>query len=368
MDTMAEPFSRYLAQWLQTRRTGFLTLALATGILLVIVNRIFSFFLVSLPWDLSTKSVAFAMGLCLSLQLIGIPWFLGQIKEAFRAPESCGGEPNQYFCLLLQQRLRDRTPFLATLVFVLLPFVALNVLSIIELGTTPFFSYEHTFFALVFDFINMASGYLLLYLFAVILWILLVVGWTLNDAQGVTERKKVPIDILAPDGVGGLGSVQALVRSLITYYFIIVTLLIVSYLNPTTIWSYEALFVILMFIAGILFFFIGLSSIRNLARGRIAEEVGALNERIYSRYNRLKEIVSGGDDTNTDMLKKEQSVLDACYTERNRLMTLYDRNQAFDARTIAQSLASVIIPVLAFIVQLSSGADAFNKLLALVPF
>jgi hypothetical protein len=365
MNQLPESCSFYLERWLHSHRTWFLIAALAAGILVVVIYRIFSGFLVYLPWDISTVSVAFAMGLCLSLQLIGIPWFLVRMKETFLNPMSNQNLPAKEFYNLLLNRLCDRIPFVATLVFVLLPFVALEIQRILNLGTTQFYAYEHTVIALFLDIFNIATSYLLLYLFAIILWMLLVVGWTLNDAQG--DWEKVPVDILAPDGVGGLGSVQALVRSLITYYFIIVTLLIISYLHPTQIWSYEALIVILLLIAGILFFFIGLSSIRNLARGRIAEEIGALNNRIHTRYNRFKEIVSGEDETNTEMLKKEQSILDTCFTERNRLMTLYNKNQAFDVRTIAQSVASVILPLLAFIGQLSSGAGAFNNLLLLIP-
>jgi hypothetical protein len=366
MNQLSEPCSFYLEQWLKTKRTWFLIAAIAAGILVVVIYRIFSSFLVFLPWDISTISVAVAMGLCLSLELIGIPFFLIQMKETFLNPMSSQNQLAEEFYHLFWNRLCDRILFVATLLFVLLPFVALDIQRILSLGTTPFYALEPNIIAMVLDIFNIVTAYLLLYLFAIILWMLLVVGWTLNDAQ--RDRGKVPVDILAPDGVGGLGSVQALVRSLITYYFIIVALLIVSYLSPEKqIWSYQSLFVILLFIAGILFFFIGLSSIRNLARGRVAEEIGALNERIHTRYNRLKEIVSDDDETNTEMLKKEQVVLDACYTERSRLMNLYDKNQAFDARTIAQSVASVIIPVLAFIVKLSSGADAFLEILSLVP-
>jgi hypothetical protein len=62
-----------------------------------------------------------------------------------------------------------------------------------------------------------------------------------------------------------------------------------------------------------------------------------------------------------------QSVIDVWYTERNRIMTLYEKNRAYDIRTIGQSVASLIVPVLAFLVQLSSGADALRKLLSIIP-
>jgi hypothetical protein len=366
MSTWQEPCSLSLERLLQGHRIPFLIGSVAAGVMVVIVFRVFSSYIFWWPWSRSTIPIALAMGVCLTLQLIGIPWCLSQMREAFLSPRSPEGNPARGFYQMLRSRLCNKTPFYATLAFVLLPFVALNILQIIRTGGPQFFAAENTVIALLLDIFNTAVGYLLLYFLAVILWLLLVVGWTLNDAQGNPERSKVPVDILSPDRVGGLGPVQDMVRSLLTYYFIIVTLLIISYLSPTKIWSYEALFVIMLFIAGILFFFIGFKSVRNLARGRIVEEIGSLNQRIRIHYNRLKESVSDGEKMDLEALKGEQSVLDACYKERDRLMTLYEKNQAFDIRTIAQSVASLIIPVLAFLVQLSSGIGALKNVLSLI--
>jgi hypothetical protein len=356
-----EPCSLRLERYLIEERNRFLISSIAAGVLVVIVSRIFSSFVVTLPWDASTISVAVAMGLCLSLQLVGIPWFLSQMKEAFHSPLSPDSKPGGSFFALFEQHLGDRIPFYATVCFVLLAFVALQV---IQASAIQFFAAEHTVAALLFDIFNNLLGYSLLFLLAVILWMLLVVASTLNDAQRVSEQKNIPVDILAPDGVGGLGSIQALVRSLFTYYFVIVALLIISYLSPTRLWSYEALFVIALFIVGILFFFLSFGSIRNIVRRQVADEIGTLNERIRIRYDQLKKSITAGEETDLEAMKKVQAVLDVCYTERNRLMTLYEKNKAFDIRTIAQSVASVIVPILAFLVQLSSGADALRKILS----
>lgn len=317
-----------------------------------------------LPWDKSTISIAAAMGLCLSSQLIGIPWFHTRMREAFSDSSSFEGSSPQELSLLFQNRLCTRAAFYVTAAFVLLPFIALNVLQFVHLGSTPFYAAEHTPAALLVDIFNIFLGYTLLYFLAVILWMILIVAWTLQDAQADSERMKVPVDILAPDGVGGLGSVQALVRSLLTYYFFIVALLVISYLSPTRLWSYEAIFIIILFVAGILFFFLGFGAVRNLVRGRVAHEMEALNKDIRTHYSRLMNIVSGEDKTDAEALGKVRSVLDACYSERSRMMTLYEKNTAFDIRTVAQSAASIIIPLLAFVEQLSSGVQASHILIS----
>jgi len=364
MDPWHEHCSFYLERWLHKHRIAFLTASVAAGMLVVVVNRGLSAMVLWLPWDKSTISIAAAMGLCLTSQLIGIPWFLTRMREAFSdSPSFDGGSPQELFSLF-QNRLCTRVAFYVTAAFVLLPFIALDVLKIMQLGTTPFYAAEHTHAALLVDIFNILLGYTLLYFLAVILWMILIVAWTLQDAQGEPERMKVPVDILAPDGVGGLGSVQALVRSILTYYFFIVALLVISYLSPTQLWSYQVIFIIILFIAGILFFFLGFGAIRNLVRGRVAHEMEALNGRIRTQYSRFMNIVSGDDKTDVEALGKVRSVLDACYSERSRMMTLYEKNTAFDIRTVAQSAASIIIPLLAFVEQLSSGIQASHILIS----
>jgi hypothetical protein len=362
-----EPCSLSLEKSLNRCRTTYLVASLMAGIVVVLLYWMFSLFVFWLPWDPFSIAIAVAMGLCISLQLIGIPWFLSQMREAFHYPVSPGGDQGGSLSALLKAQLCDRKTCYIIVCFILLPFIFLNVAAIIQAGSTPFFAAEHTVAALLLDMYNYGLGYVLLYLFALIVWLLIVVASTLHDAQRAPERKEIPVDILDPDGVGGLGVIQALVRSLLTYYFIVVTLLIISYLSPTQIWSYEALFVIALFVAGILFFFIGFGSIRNIVRGRAAEEIGAVNERIRTRYNQMKEKISVGEEPDVEPLKKLQSVIDVWYTERNRIMTLYEKNRAYDIRTIGQSVASLIVPVLAFLVQLSSGADALRKLLSIIP-
>lgn len=364
MDPWHEHCSFYLEHWLHERRIAFLVASVAAGMLIVAVSRMFSAMVLWLPWDISTISIAAAMGLCLCSQLIGIPWFLTRMREAFSDPPSFDGSSPQELFLLFQNRLCTKVAFYVTAAFVLLPFIALNVLNFVQLGGTPFYVAEHTPAALLLDIFNILLGYSLLYFLAVILWMILIVAWTLQDAQGEPERMKVPVDILAPDGVGGLGSVQALVRSILTYYFFIVALLVISYLSPTRLWSYEAIFIIILFVAGILFFFLGFGAIRNLVRGKVAHEMEALNERIRTQYRRLMDIVSGDEKTDIEALGKVRSVLDACYTERNRMMTLYEKNMAFDIRTVAQSAASIIIPLLVFIEQISSGVQASHILIS----
>lgn len=362
-----EPCSLYFERNLNRCRTTYLGASVAAGIVVVLLYWMFSLFVFWLPWDPFSISISVAMGLCISLQLIGIPWVLSQMREAFHYPVVPGGDQWGSLTSLFKEHLCDRRTCYTIVCFILLPFIFLNAVDIIRAGGTPFFAAEHTVAALLLDVCNYGLGYVLLYLFALILWLLIVVASTLHDAQRAPERKEIPVDILDPDGVGGLGSIQALVRSLLTYYFIIVTLLIVSYLSPTQIWSYEALFVIALFIAGILFFFIGFGSIRTILRGRAAEEIGAINERIRTWYNQMKERMSGGEEPDVEPLKKLQSVIDVWYKERDRIMTLYEKNRAYDIRTTGQSIASLIVPVLAFLVQLSSGADALQTLLSILP-
>jgi hypothetical protein len=75
------------------------------------------------------------------------------------------------------------------------------------------------------------------------------------------------------------------------------------------------------------------------------------------------DIMADEDRTDVKMLENVESILDACHAERNRMMAIYEKNTAFDIRTVAQSVASILIPLLVFIEQVASGMDAIRVIL-----
>lgn len=338
-------------------------LSLSAGIAMLLVYRAFSLLLGYPSWDENTVTVVSAMSLSLILLCLGIPYFMERARKAFRFR---GGQhlhaPENVMETKLESRFRQKKDRYIIIALVILPFLFLNILQILQRGTI-FFSDKRTGAALLLDIVNYTSGYLILYLFALVLWIVYVSSETLREIRMTPLRNAIPIEINAVDNVGGLGVLQEFIRDFLTYYFVIVALLILSYLPPGAFWSYEMLFVTIIFLIGIFIFFLGLGTIRDLVRGKIKETDDALNHCIEVQQDRLLKLSSDrADDSAADEISRIKTLLEIYHDEHSHLADLYNQNHGYDLRTVGQALASLMLPVFAFLVEAMSVVKTLKEL------
>lgn len=315
--------------------------------------------------------ISIAKGIGLTLLLIGIPWLLNQIREAFRNIRPPEGDSAMKLTPLLQNHFTDKKAFYVILALLLIPLIFI-IWVIISTEIRDFsywysFKFSMTYLWVTFEEISQFNWALLYWIFAqiflnilffyflgIILWMLLEVVLTLKDAKGDSKRDQVPVDILAADGIGGLGPVQSVMRSLITYYSIIVTLVLIipRYHHHTSdsflegFFGFPALVMIVILIVGILFFYFGFGLIQDLVRSQVNEEIEDLNKQIRSRSKHIKERISCNEKIEIEELKEDDLILDICNKEKDRLVEIYNRNAAYDTRTIAQSIVSFLIPII----------------------
>ena len=165
----------------------------------------------------------------------------------------------------------------------------------------------------------------------------------------------VPLDINACDSVGGLIGLQEFILNFLTYYFVIIALLTLSYLPPGAMWSYEMLFVIIVFLIGIFIFIPNLGIIRKLVRGKIMEMDGAINNCIKVEEEKVQKLLSDSMTAEAaNEVTRIQTLLEIFKGQHNHLQELYNNNPSYNIRTIFQSFASLLLPVLAFFIEVTS--------------
>jgi hypothetical protein len=330
-------------------------LSLFSGIALLLAFSVFSHYLGYPEWEGNNIIVIVSMSLILILLFLGIPYFMNRARFALTFPGSQEpGPSNNEASILLESRFREKKDRNTIIILVILPFLFLNIIAILQSGTI-FYGSRGTPEALFLDIINYGSGYLILYLFALVLWIVYVISETLRDIRETSLRNTIPLDINAIDNLGGLGALQEFILAFLTYYFVIVALLILSYLPPGGIWSYEMLFVVIVFLIGIFFFLPNLGAIRKLVRGKIMEMDGKINTCMKDQRDRIQQLLSDPTTPETaNEVSRIQNLITFYQDQHIHLQELYKNNPAFGIRTIAQSFAALLLPVLAFMVEVTS--------------
>jgi len=330
-------------------------LSLFSGIALLLAFSTFSHYLGYPEWEGNNIIVILSMAVILILLFLGIPYFMNRSRFALTFPGSQEPGPSNNEALTrLESRFRQKKDRNTIIILVILPFLLLNIIAILQSGTI-FYGNRGTPAAFLLDIINYGSGYLILYLFAIVLWIVYVISETLRDIRETPLRNTIPLDINAIDNLGGLGALQEFILAFLTYYFVIVALLILSYLPPGGIWSYEMLFVVIVFLIGIFFFLPNLGAIRKLVRGKIMEMDGKINKCVKDERDRIQQLLSNPSTPETaNEVSRIQNLITFYQDQHTHLQELYKNNPAFSIRTIAQSFAALLLPILAFMVEVTS--------------
>jgi hypothetical protein len=341
--------SLWMERLYKTYFQRYIAVSLALGLFSVGIFWIFSRYVRWLPWDLFTILCSIGMGGFLAMSLIGIPSILQRARDVLHDGIFKGepGDENPY--LHFQNRLYNPHSLYTTILLVILPFLILNILQLVERGLA-FYSLEKTMAGLLLDIFNYLFGYTLLGLLAFTLWIVINISLLMVDIRKEPYRHQVQVNVDAVDGFGGLEPLGSLIRFVVTFYFIGITLLILSYLSPVTIWSYEVFFVIFLLILGLCFMLIGFGTIRRLIRWKVEEDAKGLNILKSNLIRELKEYERKSSSGNSEEdLTKIQTLLELYTTMREHLAQIYSQNRGYDLRTAIQSGIAAILPILAFI-------------------
>ncbi len=218
----------------------------------------------------------------------------------------------------------------------------------ISIGPTPTHFYlfvPSNQWALALDIYNHIIGYLVLFLLAIIVWRVINLIEIVNVLDSNTS---ISVDIFHVDEMGGLRPLRNFILIVVSNYFIILTLAIISYISPADLISYEMVFLIILLLLGVILFVITLKTIRNLITRGLKQELGEINAEYKKAYNKSITIISDKKpESYRDELKALSLILDILEKERTKIKQLGRRRYEFS--TILTFICSFLLPIITLI-------------------
>lgn len=320
----------------------------------VIIYSVYWFFSTKIyyfPWDFVDRLVVSALAILIALQLVGIQYVLNKIKRKFIGlllfPNNVKSIGDLY--TEFENRFYRSYWYYVLVALVIVPFIIFFIQNILQGGKT-YYTSEPTAWSFLCDIYNNVVGFSMLYLLAIILWIIFNIAWTFIDIGSDRYRHLIEINIFNIDKIGGLKPLRNFILLFLAYYFICITLAIISYISPERIFSYESFFLIILLILGVCFFLLGLRTIQKIVKGKIEFEIDKISERYQKEHQRLMEILS---EENYEDKEKELNLvsraMEILNDERERRIQLYDKAKGYDFITVIQFASSFIPPLIAFL-------------------
>ena len=307
--------------------------------------------------------VIFSLSILIGYQLAGIKYFFSNIKSTLeKIRPYFKNEKFQIYCYYSDKKFQKSNAFYILIILIIIPFILIEILKLWEWkflnGPIPL--YYSLFFpsnpwSIILDIINHIVGYLMLLLLAIIIWIII------NLIAIVIELNKdnlISIDIFHIDGIGGLSPLRNFILFIVSNYFIIITLAIISYISPITIISFETIFLICMLFLGVLLFLTTQKTIKTLIKKGIECELSKINEEYKKNYDKLIYLIANDDKSTKRELERLSFILDTLEKEKIRIKQKTHRK--FDFRTIATFISSFLIPTITMIEKIIGISSILN--------
>lgn len=290
----------------------------------------------SLHWEFYHILETFTISVLVVFQLAGIKYFLCNIKTLERIGD-----------LPINLKYRSTNIVAAS---VILPFIIIDLITRVLEGKL-FYSIEPTAWSFLFDIYDRVVVYSTVFLMAIILCIILNMALVLNEFPSNPYKHFIKIDIISINQFGSLKPVRDLVMKLIIFYFIAISLAILSYVSPFNILGYESLFLIILLLIGLGFFFFGIKKIQKFLRNSIKDEINFINAEYRWYHKMLINNVSVGSyrakEEKLELLYT-YTILDILYSNGERMLQLYKNSKGYDFRTIIEFIGFFILPLVAF--------------------
>jgi len=256
-----------------------------------------------------------------------INYFYSNVHQKFKKLKPLF-QDKQYliFSYFLNKKLRKSWLYYLTIVVVLVPFAIPEIHGLLEYiffdGTKPHYYYlsenEPTFWSLLLDIFNDTIMYLVLFLMAVIIWIMIELVIIIKELR---ERYSISINVFDIDEAGGLKSLKYFILLIVSSYFIIITLAMIASISPTaiifistspsSIITIELIILSLMLLVGVILFIITNQTIENLIDKSVNLELKKISEMYKETYDKIIEISSNKKDNNNEKkLNESKMILD----------------------------------------------------------
>jgi len=163
---------------------------------------------------------------------------------------------------------------------------------------------DRTTWSLFFDIINLMVECLILILLGIFIWIMIKL---FNTIGALNTKYRISIKVCDLDGVGGLKPIRTFVLKVVTRFYFIITLIMISYMPPTTTILYryptkiitdDIMFLSPLLIIGFTFFIKTQETTSKLIDKGITLELKKINDKYEEIFKKVNEI--NCNKTNTE--------------------------------------------------------------------
>jgi hypothetical protein len=278
--------------------------------------------------------ILFMSGL-IALQIFGIQYFLTKMKGCFGEIKVSSESKDQCLCPFDQLKTNfTKSRGLYLLILAAFLFYASAKIDAFYSGSEPFFYQGNlTILALALDIYNNLVSLFMLYLLAILLWMIFNISYMLfkinNDLYNVSLKIK-PLD---SDRAGGLKPLGDLLLRFSIFYFLVLALAVLTNFAAGGLSPFESISISLFWLIGVVFFLYDWYALRSFLRGKIGDEVSLLSEILESRRKQLIDLVSKNEEKeNEGQICLLSNVLDIIDKERERIQQY--KIKLIDSKTI----------------------------------
>ena len=301
-------------------------------------------------WDPEEKIGFVLTGLLIAYQFSGIQYLLDRFKKILSDLSILSADIDDNFCMEVKSRFVVSLWYYALLAIVILPFYLTNWISsdytlkgnytLME-QFMPTYIQEPSFWILALDIYQDLLGFLVLFLLAYILWIVLNITWAL---------RKVSLNFHSYSLITNVFSIQMKLRpirssilGILFYYFICISLLIISYGLPGYI--LEKIILSMLLLIGLSFFFMGYESLNDIVKGQMELELDQINKKSREYTQKLVDIDSVGDyGPKIQETNFISNMLDVLQKQREALTEV--KIKVYDLKSIISIISAFFLPVL----------------------
>jgi len=197
------------------------------------------------------------------------------------------------------------------------------------------------YLALSLDICWLLSGILALFLLATILWIIINIPLALKDVSDNYYNLSMNESVFSMNSK--LRPIRDSIMKALTYYFIDISLLAISYIDLTR-YLHEVIILLLFLLIGILFFFVGFQSISKLLNGQLQIEQDKINKRSQEYLQQLTNLHPANRCKNIEEISQISTVLDILQKQREVIGEINTR--VYDLRSILSFLGVLLLPII----------------------
>jgi hypothetical protein len=310
-----------------------------------------------------------AMSVLVGYEMAGIKYLLIETRKAFSKIKS--DEDNYLISIknaysVLEKRLtKSHWYYAAIIVLIVAPPLIIDSQELASGQVSTFYWWDETIPSALLDAYNYLVTYLIIMLLAIILWIMVNVLFLIYQMGNGQHLIGLKFNPFSADQIGGLGSIKNLILKFITFYFVCVTLIVLSYVGPSSLISHPSIFYLVLLIIGVMFFAVCSLSLQRILKRKISEELDVIGSLYEKKSKEIIKTYTEEKEHNKEDIAKLSTDIEALVKCRERLLKIGWK--VFDIKAIAIFIGSFLLTDIAILQRFPEINSAIARFIASYP-